>query len=33
MAGAAAITAVNVDPYAIAATRLNAELNGMDVDA
>jgi predicted nicotinamide N-methyase len=33
MAGAAAITAVDVDPYAIAATRLNAELNGMDVDA
>ena len=31
MAGAASITAVDVDPYAIAATRLNADLNRVDV--
>jgi predicted nicotinamide N-methyase len=31
MAGAAAVTAVDVDPFAIAATSLNADLNGMDV--
>jgi predicted nicotinamide N-methyase len=33
MAGAVAVRAADVDPFAIAATRLNAELNGMDVDA
>lgn len=32
MAGAAVVTAADVDPYAIAATKLNADLNGMDVD-
>jgi len=32
MAGAVAIIAVDVDPYAIAATRLNTDLNGMGVD-
>ncbi|MBC8239038.1 MAG: methyltransferase [Alphaproteobacteria bacterium] len=32
MAGAASVTAVDIDPFAIAATRLNADLNGMDVD-
>ena len=32
MAGAASITAADIDPFAIAATRLNADLNGMDVD-
>ena len=32
MSGALSVTAVDVDPYAIAATRLNAALNGVDVD-
>lgn len=32
-AGAASVLAVDVDPYAIVATRLNAELNGVVVEA
>jgi len=31
-AGAAAVTAVDVDPYAVVAARLNAAANGLDVD-
>jgi len=31
-AGAAAVTAVDVDPFAVEATRLNAELNGLSVE-
>ncbi len=31
-AGAAAVTAVDVDPYAVAAARLNAAENGVEVD-
>ncbi|MDP6871884.1 MAG: 50S ribosomal protein L11 methyltransferase [Alphaproteobacteria bacterium] len=32
MAGARAVTAADTDPFAIAATKLNAALNGMNVD-
>jgi predicted nicotinamide N-methyase len=33
MAGAAAVTANDIDPYALAAMRLNAEANGVAVDS
>jgi predicted nicotinamide N-methyase len=33
VAGAAAVTANDIDPYALAAIRLNAQANGVTVDA